>query len=86
MNLYRDLLGWSAYCRERRDHQATSEAYDAALEQLRRALNELAGPCVLCEEMERERNNAILDLDTAKADLDDLHAALAWLERDFKVT
>lgn len=64
------LAGWTAYWRERKDHQATSEAYDAAILQLQRALNELAKPCVLCEEAIRERNNAVLDLDTLKADLD----------------
>ena len=93
------LAGWKALHRERRDHKETQRAYDELVIAHQRALVSLrqeeqraadmalhlSEPCPMCSELERERNNAILDLDTCKADLDDLHAALAWLERDFKV-
>ena len=75
------LAGWTAYWRERRDHKATTEAYDAAILQLQRALNELAKPCPMCDEMERERNNALLDLDTLRADLDHERDTRQLMER-----
>jgi hypothetical protein len=46
----------------------------------------LTEPCPMCHELERERNNAQLELENTKADLDDTRAALAWLEKDFKVS
>lgn len=70
------------YYRALRECRDLRRAYGKLLQAYDKATNE---PCPMCEELERERNNAILDLDTCKADLDDLHAALAWLERDFKV-
>ena len=71
------------YYRALRECRDLRRAYRDLLEAYNKATTD---PCPMCEELERERNNALLDLDTAKADLDDLHAALAWLEKDFKVS
>lgn len=68
------------YYRTLRANRDLRRAYRQLLEAYNDAVN---ARCPMCEEMERERNNALLDLDTAKADLDDLQATLCWVEGSF---
>jgi hypothetical protein len=42
-------------------------------------------PCPMCRELEEERDTALLRLDDVCGELDEVRAALVWLERDFKV-
>ena len=59
-------------CRHlRKAYRTLLEAYDKATSE----------PCPMCEEMERERNNALLELDIMRADLDDAHAGRVLAEQ-----
>ena len=76
----------------RKYQQLSGQYYDTAAalereqERSSRAFLAATEPCPMCEEVERERNDALLEADTAKAELDEVRAALHWLERDFKVS
>lgn len=75
------LAGWAAYWRERQEHKATTEAYEASLIQLRRYADELAKPCPMCAEMERERNNASSTSTPFQVDLDQERKARRLMEQ-----
>ena len=89
------LAGWRACARERVSHRITRDAYDnlvrshrAALAELEReraraanAAMRLTDPCPMCDEFERERDNAILDLDTMRGDLEHANETNATLEQ-----
>lgn len=68
---------------QRRENDDLRRAYRSLLNSYHDAKQKLAEPCPMCEELERERNNALLELDNAKSDLDDLQATLCWLEGSF---
>ena len=89
------MAGWKSCSRERRMHRETQAAYASLVIQHRKTLAELererersskaffaaTEPCPMCEEMERERNNAELEKDTALDDLRGSEAVRADLEQ-----
>lgn len=60
-------------------YQSLADVADILQTRLDEVTAERDAPCPMCEEFERERDNALLELD-------EVRAALAWLERDFKTT
>lgn len=66
------------YYRALRECRDLRKAYRNLLEAYDKATSE---PCPMCEEMERERNDAILERDIMRADLDDAHAARILAEQ-----
>ena len=84
------LSGWSLYQAEKKAHRATRLAHANTVEALQReerraeqALRLATEPCIRCETTERERDEALLELDHSRSDYDDLRATLCWLEGKF---
>jgi hypothetical protein len=60
----------AAYGRLQQAYHDKSEEAEREKERAARAGLMATEPCPMCEEYERERNNALLDLDTLRADLE----------------
>jgi hypothetical protein len=89
------LSGWCEFYRERRRHRDTQDAYDnlvvahqGALRRLQveeqratDAVLRLMDDCGSCELLTRERNDALLELDTMRAERDEWQEAAQFMER-----
>ena len=77
--------GWRLFAAENRAHRDTRAAYQALVGRYRQLLDALnaaeSGPCPMCSELTRERDNALHDLEGARLDLDAQRETVAWLER-----
>lgn len=81
------LSGWCQFYGERRRHKDTQEAYDNLVVAHQGALRREQALEARVKELERERNDARLVLDTTRDDLeaanlraDALEGTLAWCE------
>jgi len=79
------LTGWTLYHAEKKAHRETRLAHMRTVEALQReerrateAFQAATEPCLHCERYMHERDEAILELD-------EVRAALHWLEKDMKL-
>ena len=74
------LAGWKAAWAERRARKDLKEAYDNLVVAHQKALRQAQERCPMCDELERERDNALLRLEEVELRLDSEISTRIWCE------